>query len=119
MTYGPIAIKRRQVLGDLYGKCDKVEWIPVFMESSDGEALGHADESLGHYADAFLFHLPEEICKRLSTGHYNYSFNYDYTDPDASGPASQRRITLTNICLVGRKVPEASSKPVKKAKVEV
>lgn len=113
MTYSPLAIKRRQVLGDLYAQCDNVEMVPVHLDNAEGEKIGFADESLGHYADAYLFHLPEDICKKLSTGHYIYSFDYDYTDPDATG--RHRRITLNYIFLTGRKVPDAVSRPSKKA----
>ena len=77
MTYSPLAIKRRQVLGDLYAVCDNVEMVPVHLDNAEGEKIGYVDESLGHYADAYLFHLPEDVCKKLSTGHYIYSFDYD------------------------------------------
>ncbi len=113
MSYSPLAIKRRQVLGDLYAVCDPIEMVPVHLENAEGEKIGFADESLGHYADAFLFHLPEDVCKKLSTGHYIYSFDYDYTDPDSSG--RNRRVTINSIFLTGRKVPNAVSRSSKKA----
>ena len=113
MAYSPLAIKRRNVLGDIYNFCETVENVPVYLENQLEEQIGFADESLGHYADAFLFHLPEDICKKLSTGHYIYSFDYDYTDPDATG--RHRRITLNYIFLTGRKVPDAVSRHSKKA----
>ncbi|CAN5519711.1 hypothetical protein BH10ACI3_BH10ACI3_19280 [soil metagenome] len=113
MTYSPLAIKRRQVLGDLYALCDNVEMVPVHLDNAEGEKIGHVDESLGHYADAYLFHLPEDVCKKLSTGHYIYSFDYDYSDPDSTG--RHRRIKLNYIFLTGRKVPDAVSRSSKKA----
>ena len=113
MSYSPLAIKRRQVLGDLYSVCDPVEEIPVYLENAEGEKIGFADESLGHYADAYLFHLPEDVCKKLSTGHYIYSFDYDYSDPDSTG--RNRRIKLNYIFLTGRKAPDAVSRSSKKA----
>ncbi len=113
MTYSPLAIKRRQVLGDLYALCDSVENVPVHLDGADGEKIGFADESLGHYADAYLFHLPEDVCKKLSTGHYIYSFDYDYSDAEAIG--RNRRIRLNYIFLTGRKLPEAVSRSSKKA----
>ena len=113
MSYSPLAIKRRQVLGDLYPLCDPVDEIPVHLENAEGEKIGHADESLGHYADAFLFHLPEDVCKKLSTGHYIYSFDFDYADPEATG--RNRRIKLNYIFLTGRKAPNAVSRSSKKA----
>jgi len=113
MTFSPLAIKRRQVLGDLYAVCDSVENVPVYLDNADGENLGFADESLGHYADAYLFHLPEDVCKKLSTGHYIYSFDYDYSDTEATG--RNRRIKLNYIFLTGRKLPEAVSRTSKKA----
>ena len=113
MTYSPLAIKRRQVLGDLYAVCDNVEMVPVHLDNAEGEKIGYVDESLGHYADAYLFHLPEDVCKKLSTGHYIYSFDYDYTDPESTG--RNRRITLNYIFLTGRKVPDAVSRHPKKS----
>ncbi len=113
MSYSPLAIKRRQILGDLYATCDTVEMVPVHIDNAQGELIGHADESLGHYADAYLFHVPEDICKKLSTGHYIYSFDYDYSDPAASG--RNRRIRLNYIFLTARKLPQAVSRSSKKA----
>jgi hypothetical protein len=119
MMYSPLAIKRRHVLGDLYGKCDNIVSVPVYLENAEGEMIGYADESLGHYADAFLFHLPEDVCKKLSTGHFVYSFNYDFSNPKDTVPIRKRRVTLTSICLTGRKGPETASKPVQKVKAVV
>ena len=99
MTYSPLAIKRSYVLGDLYKRCETVKSIPVYMNDQTGELLGYADESLGHYADAFLFHLPEDICKKLSTGHYNYGFDYDFSDNIIN---KKRRIVLNHIFLIGK-----------------
>ncbi len=115
MTHSPLSIKRRNVLGDLYSKCDALVEIPVFLDSPDGEQIGHVTEGLGHYADAFCFHLPEDVCKKLATGHYIYSFDYDYSDPKA--PAGRdKRIKLNLIVLTGRKVPTpAVSRTSKKA----
>ena len=102
MAISPLTVARRHVLGDLYSRCEAIEEVPVYMDSDSGERLGFAAESFGHYADSLTFHLPEDICKKLSTGHFSYSFGFDYADPDA--PASRnRRIKLNYICLNGRK----------------
>lgn len=101
MSYSPIAIKRHFVLGDLYDKCETIESIPVYMNSKSGELLGYADESLGRYADAFLFHLPEDICKKLSTGHFNYSFDYSYSGKE---PNKKKEIVLNYIILIGKTI---------------
>lgn len=98
MITSPLSISRRHVLGDLYGRCENVVSIPVFMNDPEGELIGYVDEGLGKYADAFCFHVSEDICKKLSAGRYTYSFNYDYADDDKS-----RRIRLTNICLTSLK----------------
>ena len=99
MSYSPIAIKRSHVLGDLYNHCDGIENIPVYMNDKSGELIGFVDESLGHYADAYLFHLPEDICKKLSTGHFNYVFDYSYT---GSTTNNKIRIVLNYIVLTGK-----------------
>ena len=107
MSYSPLAIKRSQVLGEIYRYCDIIESIPVYLNNAAGERLGFVDESLGHYADAFLFHLPEEVCKKLSTGHYQYGFDYDvsYNKTD-----KKRHIKLNYITLVGKTI--ATKKPI-------
>jgi hypothetical protein len=102
MSYSPLAIKRSQVLGDIYKYCDPVDSIPVYMTDTTGELIGHVDESLGVYADAFLFHLPEDVCKKLSTGHYTYTFNYDVIYDQAD---KKRHIKLNYILLLAKKAP--------------
>lgn len=100
MSYSPLAIKRSQVLGDIYSRCEKIECIPVYLNDVSGELLGHVDESLGQYADAFVFHLSEDVCKKLSSGHYVYGFDYDVLE---SNKANSSDIKLNCILLVGRK----------------
>jgi hypothetical protein len=102
MSYSPLAIKRSSVLGDLYKHCDAIESIPVYMSDNPGELLGQVDQSLGRYADAFLFHLPEDICKKLSTGHYNYTFDYEVS---FSKTDRKRHVKLNHIMLTGRQPP--------------
>lgn len=102
MAFTPISISRRHVLGELYSRCDSLKGtIPVYLQGENKrELLGHADEGLGHYADAFSFHLAEDICKKLSSGQYTYSFDYK---PSGSATNSRRsRITLKSIILTGR-----------------
>jgi hypothetical protein len=101
MSYSPLAIKRHQVLGDIYNRCEKIESLPVYMNDPSGELLGHVDESLGQYADAFVFHLSEDICKKLSSGHYSYGFDYEVLENEAG---KNGHIRLNYILLVGKRV---------------
>ena len=78
--------------------------MPVFLAGTEPELLGHVDEGLGHYADAFSFHLPDDVCKKLSAGQFTYSFEYNHSDPSTAG--SRSRVTLTSITLNARKVYE-------------
>jgi len=80
MAYSPLAIKRSYVLGDLYHRCEVSESTPVYIDTVTDEPAGFVDNSLGKYADAFLFHLPEDVCKKLSTGHFRYAFDYEKTE---------------------------------------
>ena len=102
MSYSPLAIKRSYVLGEIYKQCDPIESIPVYMNDPSGEMLGYVDESLGHYADAFTFHLSETVCKQLSSSHFDYAFGFEYAEPNESSSA-KKRIKLNHIALVGRK----------------
>lgn len=100
MISGPISLSRRHVLGDLYNRCDVITSIPVYLNSVDGEMLGHVDQGLGHYADAFSFHLADDICKKLSAGFFTYAFDYQYSEP--SVPGQRRTVQLIAICLIAR-----------------
>lgn len=93
----PLSIARRHVLGDLYGRCDDIETVPVFLGDEKGIQLGFVDQSLGRYADAFSFHLPESVRKKLSAGHFRYSFGYKYAEASTGKP---RRVKLSHICLI-------------------
>lgn len=119
MAYSPVSISRRHVLGNLYSRCDAIESIPVYLRDDQGEMLGHVDQGLGHYADAFSFHLAEDICKRLSSGQFAYSFSYDYADENDSTD-SGRRLRLNYICLTPLSPPlKTSAKAVKTEVAEV
>ncbi|MDI1240506.1 MAG: hypothetical protein PSX80_01130 [bacterium] len=102
MTSGPISLSRRHVLGDLYSRCDVItSSVPVYLNSVDGEMLGHVDQGLGHYADAFSFHLADDICKKLSAGFFTYAFDYKYAEePTVAG--QRRKVELVAICLIAR-----------------
>jgi hypothetical protein len=100
MTYSPLAIKRNYILGDIYQHCDRIESIPVYLNNVSGELLGYVDEELGPYIDAFLFHLPEDICKKLSSGHYQYGFDYDVLSGQND---KNRRVKLNCIVLLNQR----------------
>jgi hypothetical protein len=105
MKYSPIAIKRSYVLGKIYDQCDSVESIPVYMIDRSGELLGYVDESLGYYADAFIFNLSELVCKKLSSSHYDYAFGFEYFEQPLA-TAAKKRIKLNHILLIEKKPPE-------------
>lgn len=113
MSQQPLTMSRRHVLGDLYGRCDRSASVPVYLNDAEGEMLGYADESLGTYADAFTFHIADDLCKKLAAGHFTYSFDFDFAgSKDAATAPSRRRIILKSIFLVMRKGYE---KPVSKS----
>jgi len=115
MALSVLSLSRRHVLGNLYGRCDALEGsIPVYLSGDERDLLGYADESLGHYADAFSFHLDAEFCKKLSMGQYSYSIDYENSGP--RGDTGRGRVKLTCINLVRHKGYE---KPVKLVKAEV
>jgi hypothetical protein len=95
-------MSRRHVLGDFYSRCDAIVSVPVYMDSSKGEMVGYVDQGLGHYADAFSFHVPDDVCKKLSAGYFTYSFEFSYAERKAT-PGQARRVKLSSISLVARK----------------
>lgn len=118
MQYSPLAIKRRYILGNLADKCDTINKIPVYLNDKSGEPIGYADESMGRYADAFLFHLPEDICKRLSTNGYDLEIDYDVSN--AEGNARNERINLNYIILTSKAINSTLPRrhPLTKSTVE-
>ena len=103
MKYSPLSISRRHVLGDLYARCEHLESIPVYLADPTSEPIGHCDESLGVYADAFCFHLSDDDCKKLSTGNFTFSFDYEAS---TAADARSRQVTLRSIILNPRKAYE-------------
>jgi hypothetical protein len=118
MQYSPLAIKRRYILGNLADKCDTINKIPVYLNDKSGEPIGYADESMGRYADAFLFHLPEDICKRLSTNGYDLEIDYDVSNPEDN--ARNERINLNYIILTSKAINSTLPRrhPLTKSTVE-
>ena len=114
MSYSPLTLSRRHVLGSLYGRCDRMtKDVPVYLNDVQGEKLGFVDESHGRYADAFTFHLSEEICKRLAGGQFTYSFEYNFSEAASRAPlADKRRVKLVSVFLTMRK---GYDKPVPKS----
>jgi hypothetical protein len=120
MSHNPVTMARRHVLGDLNHRCEPIQSVPVYLNDTTGEMLGYVDESLGKYADAITFHLADDVCKKLATGQFTYSFEYDYADgSDTASAPSKRRIRLGSITLVARKgYDKPVSRSVAAAKVE-
>ena len=100
MICSPLSLSRRHVLGELYTRCGPIEKVPVFIDS---EEIGYVDEGLGHYADAFQFHIPEDACKKLASGHYTYSFECDYAETEGRNPGETRKLQLKSVVLTARK----------------
>ena len=103
MKYSPITLARRNVLGDLNSRCEQVAGsLPVYLGSRDGLMLGRCDESLGRYSDAFVFHLSEEVCKKLSTNGYEFTVHYERIRTKAASQPGARNYKLTYIVLTER-----------------
>jgi hypothetical protein len=112
MSYSPLTLARRHVLGELYAACENAtKDVPVYLNDTNGEKLGHAAESLGRYADAFTFHLTEENCRKLAGGQFTYSFDYHFSE-SAAAASKRRRVRLISIILTMRKGYE---KPIPKS----
>jgi hypothetical protein len=118
MTSTPVTLSRRHVLGDFYSRCQSIETIPVYLDSTDGEKIGFVDEGLGVYADAFRFYVSEELSKKLLAGHFTYSFDYDFVDKDKQLAKNKRRIRLNFILLNSRK-GYAKPEPKKKSVIAI
>ena len=102
MKYSPVSFARGHVLGDLYRRCEALkDSVPVYLAGDEQELLGHADETLGEFADAISFHLSEDMCKKLSSGHF--SLTVDYSFSDANDSTARSRVVIRSFTLVGRK----------------
>ena len=62
--------------------------------------IGFVDQSLGRYSDALSFHLPADMCKKLSGGRFSFSFGYNKAGRKAGG--AKQTFRLTHICLTER-----------------
>lgn len=100
MEKNVLSFKRRHVLGNLYSKCENITEIPVYLNELSDEPIGFADESLGYYMDAFSFHLPEPICKKLSSNGYLFAIGYEVS------PKNNRKYKINHFVL---KSPPASA----------
>ena len=100
MNLNTIAFKRRRILGELYQQSEPVSNIPVYLNDTSEEPIGTVEESPNHYTDAFLFHLPDAICKKLSNNSYDIGIDYDFADNN------KNRVKLNHIILVVKKGAE-------------
>jgi hypothetical protein len=117
-----LAVARRHVLGPVYARCEHIaDMIPVYVEGDEAEPIGHADEAMGIYADAFVFHLEEQMCKRLAAGQFTYSFDCSAGDGDQmNANMSGHPVKLDKIVLVPRKgydkpIPRSAAKNIEAA----
>ena len=115
MATDHVILSRRHVLGDFYSRCLPIANIPVFLDTAESEMIGYVDEGLGVYADAFRFYLTDELCKKLTMGHFTYSFDYDFADRKDTASKNRRRIKLNSITLNSRK---GYAKPEPKVKLK-
>ena len=113
MSINQLSMSRRHVLGGYYSRCEAIVSVPVYLEDTKGEMLGYADEGLGHYADAFSFHLPDDVCKKLSSGYFTFAFDFSYADP-MQVQAGSRMMKLNSISLIARQNYE---KPASRAEL--
>jgi hypothetical protein len=97
MLLETVTFARRHVLGEMHTRCDRVDLLPVFMEGDMETQIGYVDENMGQFADAYSFHLPANVLKKLSSGQLTFSFGFahDKTDDTLKKP----RVKLTHICL--------------------
>ena len=105
-----LTLKRRHVLGNLYSKCENIDSIPVYLDGLSEEPVGFVDESLGRYMDAFSFHLPENICKKLSSNSYVVAVDYDVS------VENNHKYKINHFVLLAP--PNAIAAPKKKVEVE-
>ena len=104
MNINTVSFKRRTILGEIYKQCDTINSIPVYLNDRTEAPIGTVDESLDHYADAFLFHLPNDICKKLLNNGYDIGVDYDFTNKNQA--SYKDRIKVNHIILAVRKEAE-------------
>ena len=104
MNINTVSFKRRTILGELYKQCDAINSIPVYINDQTAAPVGTVDESLDHYADAFLFHLPNYICKKLLNNSYDIGVDYDFANKNKV--SYKDRIKVNHIILAIRKEAE-------------
>lgn len=86
MANSPLTLSRRHVLGKLYERCESVTNVPIYWKDVPESPIGYV-ESTGGYSDAFTFHLPDEVCKKLAAGQIHCTYDYEVL-----GAASKRLV---------------------------
>lgn len=101
MQFSPLTIRRRYILGNLTDKCGVVNEVPIYLNEITESPVGYVNELPERYKDAFLFHLPEDICKRLASNGYNLDLDYDFCEQEAKSK-NNKQIRLNHIILTSR-----------------
>lgn len=83
------------------------EQVPVYLDGEDRVLLGHANEQLGVFADAISFFLSDENCKKLASGTFRFSVEYDISATENN--ENNRQVVVTSITLVA---PQNYVKPI-------
>ncbi|HVF31259.1 MAG TPA: hypothetical protein VNA22_09830 [Pyrinomonadaceae bacterium] len=106
MAYMPLTLSRRHVLGSLHSRCERLTQVPVFWNDVMGPPLGFVDESAGHYADAFTFHIEEQFCRKLAAGQILCLFNFE-SAANIETTKTKKRLRLTSFVLSNREDGES------------
>jgi hypothetical protein len=101
MSTNSVAFRRRNILGSLYQQCDPVGSIPVYLDDTNSDPIGTMETNPNQYADSFIFHLPDNICKKLSTNSFDIGVDYEFADENTD--SNNRRIKLKHIILAVKK----------------
>ena len=97
MSLETVTFARRHVLGQMHSRCDSVDMLPIFMDGDMDTQIGYVDENMGRFADAYSFHVPADVIKKLSSGQLTFSFGFANDKP--ADVFKKPRIRLTYICL--------------------
>ncbi len=110
MSNSPLTLSRRHVLGKLYDRCELLTQVPIYWQDVPEAPIGYVESTAG-YTDAFTFHIPEEVCKKLAAGQIRCTYDYEVLKSSVKRPVNVKSSIRVRAFILAAPVKAASREP--------